>query len=53
VADDVDQQVGEHDGVAVEVRPERNELWGTAGLGDVVGQVVDADQRGPLDIYSY
>ncbi len=49
VADDVDEQVDEHDGVAVEVRPERSELRCAAGLGDIVGQGVDADQRGPGD----
>src|SRR5439155_26056903 len=27
VADDVDEQIGEHDGVAIEVRPEPSELW--------------------------
>ncbi len=40
VADDVDEQVDEHDGVAVEVRPERSELRCAAGLGDIVGQGV-------------
>jgi len=49
VADDVDEQVGEHDVVAVEVRPEGSELRCAADLGDVVGQVVYANQRGPGD----
>jgi hypothetical protein len=40
MADDVDEQVGGHDGVAVEVRPERGKLRGAADLGDIVGQVV-------------
>src|SRR5579864_4306556 len=31
VADDVDEQVGRHDGVAVEVRPECGKLRGAAG----------------------
>ena len=47
VADDVDEQVGRHDGVAVEVVPERSKLRGDAGLNDIIGQVVEADERGP------
>ncbi len=47
VADDVDEQEGRHDGVAVEVHPERNELRGAAGLDDIVSQGVDAHERSP------
>jgi hypothetical protein len=49
VTDDVDHQVDRHDGIAVEVRPERGELRGAAGLDDIVGQVVEAHERGPGD----
>ncbi len=49
VADDVDEQVGRHDGVAVEVRPERGELRSAADLVDIVGQGVEAHERGPGD----
>jgi hypothetical protein len=38
VADDVDEQVGRHYSVAVEVRPERSKLRGAACLVDIVGQ---------------
>src|SRR5947208_500038 len=37
VADDVDEQVGRHDSVAVEVCPERGKLRGAARCRDVVG----------------
>ena len=33
VADNVDEQVDRHDGIAVEVRPERGELPSAADLG--------------------
>src|SRR5258708_140092 len=49
VADDVDEQIDRHDGVAVEVRPERGKLRNEASLGDVVGQAVYAHERGPGD----
>jgi len=49
VADDVDQQVDRHDGIAVEVCPERGKLRGATDLVDIVGQVVEAHERGPRD----
>jgi hypothetical protein len=47
VADDVDEQVDRHDGIAVEVRPERSELRRAAELVDIIGQSVQAHERRP------
>jgi len=47
VADDVDEQVDCHDGIAVEVRPERGELRRTTKLVDIIGQRVQTHERSP------
>ncbi len=49
VADDVDEQKGRHDGIAVEVVPERVELRGAPNLVNIVGQSVEAHERSPGD----
>ncbi len=49
VADDVDPQVGRHDRIAVEVRPERSELPSAADLVDIRGQGIQTHERGPGD----
>jgi hypothetical protein len=47
VADDVDHQVDRHDGIAVEVRPERSSLRCAAELVDIIGQRIQAHERSP------
>jgi hypothetical protein len=47
VADDVDQQVDRHDGIAVEVCPERSELRRAAELVDIIGQSVQTHECRP------
>jgi hypothetical protein len=49
VANDVDQQVDRHDGIAVEVPPECGELCSAADLVDIIGQGIQAHERGPGD----
>ncbi len=49
VTNDVDEQLSRHDGIAIEVRPERGKLRGTANLDDIVGQGVEAHERSPGD----
>jgi hypothetical protein len=49
VADNIDEPVGRHDGIAVEVRPERGKLRGEPSPVDIVGQVVEAHESGPGD----
>ena len=49
MADDVDEQVDRHDSVAIEVSPERDKLRGAADQDDIVGQGVNAHERGPGD----
>ena len=47
VADDVDEQVGRHDGIAVEGHPECGKLRGAAGPANIVGQRIETHERGP------
>lgn len=50
MADDVDEQEGRHNCIAIKVRPERGKLRGATSLVDIVGQIVEADERSPGDL---